>query len=154
VRWYWFLAPLLLVSFAGQQIYLAQTHHLSPWSGGGFGMFSSLDAGQRRTIEINVTYDGLRQRQPLPNALRDTAQRTATLPTPENIKKLAEKINQTIGNNLLKNNAEQLYQITLTVWRIRYSPDNLASQPEAVISQTFHMRPPRANNDLNRDLGL
>jgi len=37
------LVPLLLVLVAARQIYLVQSQQLTPWLGGGFGMFASVD---------------------------------------------------------------------------------------------------------------
>ena len=45
-------APLLLIVMALRQLILAQTMGLSPWKGGGFGMFASLDKSQSRLLVI------------------------------------------------------------------------------------------------------
>lgn len=37
------LASILLIVVACRQFYLTQTHELTPWLGGGFGMFASVD---------------------------------------------------------------------------------------------------------------
>lgn len=46
-RW---LVPSILVGVALLQITLAHTANLSPWKGGGFGMFSSIDSPSMRTV--------------------------------------------------------------------------------------------------------
>ncbi|NEP16859.1 MAG: hypothetical protein F6J97_08125 [Leptolyngbya sp. SIO4C1] len=48
---YWGV-PLLLSAVALRQILLTQTAGLSPWHGGGFGMFASADRDERRLIEV------------------------------------------------------------------------------------------------------
>jgi hypothetical protein len=45
------LPAVILVMVALLQIYLAQTANLSPWKGGGFGMFGAIDAPDMRVIQ-------------------------------------------------------------------------------------------------------
>lgn len=44
------LVPLIMVAIALFQLYLAHTADLSPWKGGGFGMFSSVDSPSMRVL--------------------------------------------------------------------------------------------------------
>lgn len=44
------LVPVLLLLVAGRQFYLAQTQLLTPWLGGGFGMFASIDRIDHRVV--------------------------------------------------------------------------------------------------------
>ena len=53
-----YVAPALLVVVAVQQIILSSTLHLSPWTGGGFGMFSSIDTILTRTVRGSLIVDG------------------------------------------------------------------------------------------------
>lgn len=54
-----YATPALLVIVACLQLYRAQTQHLTPWKGGGFGMFSSADIPPWRTLRIYLdTGDG------------------------------------------------------------------------------------------------
>lgn len=46
------LAPGLLVLVACAQLTLVRTHHLTPWKGGGFGMFSTFDSPSARTLRL------------------------------------------------------------------------------------------------------
>lgn len=46
------LIPAILTTVALQQIRLATTQNLSPWKGGGFGMFSSIDNRKNRYIKL------------------------------------------------------------------------------------------------------
>ncbi|MBE9076218.1 hypothetical protein IQ241_02720 [Romeria aff. gracilis LEGE 07310] len=47
--------PLLLAIVAGRQLVLTQTVGLSPWHGGGFGMFASIDRDEWRQVEAVAT---------------------------------------------------------------------------------------------------
>ena len=44
----WFLAPALLLAVAGVHSYLVEAKKQTPWEGGGFGMFSTMDKRQAR----------------------------------------------------------------------------------------------------------
>ena len=48
---FWFV-PILLMVVALRQITLVFTIDLTPWKGGGFGMFSSIDRPSNRVIEV------------------------------------------------------------------------------------------------------
>lgn len=52
-------APGLLLAIAMAQVVLARSRDLSPWKGGGFGMFSTVDRPQtRRILAEGVAEDG------------------------------------------------------------------------------------------------
>jgi hypothetical protein len=54
-RWRTILPVALLVSVACVQIILTRTSGLSPWKGGGFGMFSTTDDSGRRRVRVFVS---------------------------------------------------------------------------------------------------
>ena len=45
----------LLLAVAAVQVTLARTAGLSPWKGGGFGMFSTTDDAGRRRVRVFVS---------------------------------------------------------------------------------------------------
>lgn len=52
LRW---LTPLLLFCIAGTQIFLVFTYNLTPWKGGGFGMFAYIDRMNHRPVHLTIT---------------------------------------------------------------------------------------------------
>lgn len=55
---FWFV-PLLLIVIALRQLFLVSTVKLTPWKGGGFGMFSSIDRPSNRVVEVRgITKSG------------------------------------------------------------------------------------------------
>ena len=50
--------PLLLLIVAALQVLLVHTTNLSPWKGGGFGMFSTVDSPDVRVLQAFVTVGG------------------------------------------------------------------------------------------------
>ncbi len=56
---FYYLVPAVLVLVACLQLWRAHTQHLTPWKGGGFGMFSTVDApGQRILRTYLLTPEG------------------------------------------------------------------------------------------------
>ena len=90
-RW---LVSLILIGVALVQIYLAATANLTPWKGGGFGMFAAIDSSAMRVIQA----EGLDQNgQILPldlvNALdTQTLRRIRALPRPSDLEQIAPQL--------------------------------------------------------------
>jgi hypothetical protein len=49
-----FAAPALLCVVAARQIALVRTERLTPWKGGGFGMFATVESGATRIVKIRL----------------------------------------------------------------------------------------------------
>lgn len=92
LRW---LPSLLLVAVAIHQIVLAGTEGLSPWAGGGFGMFSSADAGTTRHFHAFIKRPGLRREAHPPPELRDWLRRVLTLPSDDRLREIARALERT-----------------------------------------------------------
>jgi hypothetical protein len=86
------LPPILLVVVAFAQIGLAYTQHLSPWSGGGFGMFSTQDAAGNRHLHVFALHPGVRRELELPEAHGEEILRARALPTAARLRALAESL--------------------------------------------------------------
>lgn len=89
VNWRVSVPPMLLAVVASTQIALARTAHLTPWKGGGFGMFSSLDAVAFRRVRVFLEAPDRSEELLIPVSLEDLATRTATLPTDAWMERLA-----------------------------------------------------------------
>lgn len=51
------VVPTLLVTVFCIQFYLVHNHNLTQWKGGGFGMFSTIDAPSERSLKIQLNTD-------------------------------------------------------------------------------------------------
>ena len=103
---------VLLVVVALCQIGLAKTAALTPWKGGGFGMFSTLDHGAYRGVDIVVEAADRSESLAIPPSLETAAARAAACPTEGLLRALAEGV---AGR-------EQRYQravsrVIVTAWR-------------------------------------
>lgn len=89
----WLAAPAVLIAIAIHQIYLVRTVNLTPWKGGGFGMFSTDRTGASRTVRIYLAAQKGEQLLQLPvTAPRELRERVLALrqaPTFEGARTLA-----------------------------------------------------------------
>jgi len=85
------LPAMILVMVALLQIYLTQTANLSPWKGGGFGMFGAIDAPAMRAIQAEgLDQDGKPIQLDVYSALDDrTIRRIRTLPRQSDLEQIA-----------------------------------------------------------------
>src|SRR5262245_49145722 len=75
------LPPVLLVVVALCQVALAKTVGLTPWKGGGFGMFSTLDHGAYRGVVAIVEAPDRSETLEIPPSLEELAARAAACPS-------------------------------------------------------------------------
>jgi hypothetical protein len=87
-----YVAPSLLLAVAGLQMLLAGTASLSPWKGGGFGMFSTVDAPSARFLRVYLITGGREIPVLLPDQLRPLAAEIKTMPRARRLRDLACKV--------------------------------------------------------------
>ena len=120
---------ILLVVLALSQIYLVRTVSLSPWAGGGFGMFSTPDAPRSRTVRAYVLTPGVRREVAIPDSLKDAALRAAAIPTDSRLTALALEIAGAPTPEHIPPRA-----VLIEVWKTEYDPETLAPSPGIVKS--------------------
>jgi hypothetical protein len=114
----WWYAPVaLLIAVALRQIVLTQTADLAPWSGGGFGMFATVDGWGNRHVAAFAIRPDVRRELEIPAALRDATRRLRAYPSEANARAFATAL------------AEQptpdegpLEAIEIQVWSTTYDP--------------------------------
>ena len=119
------MALLLAVGVA--QLVVALTADLSPWKGGGFGMFSTTDDAGRRHVRVFVAAAERSEELAIPPSLEDVATRAAVLPTDAWLGRLARGVVA----------REQRYRrpvetVRIEAWRINYAPDTLAASTRLI----------------------
>lgn len=97
--WYSPIAVLCIV--AVWQIQRAHSTDLSPWKGGGFGMFSTVDQPAMRYLKVFLIEEGQETPIALPESLKPRTQRTKADPSKDNLEQVAEHL-QGIGLNQLR----------------------------------------------------
>ena len=120
-----YLPVALLAVTALLQITLAYRSHLSPWLGGGFGMFSTTDTWTRRHLHVWARSPGVRREVFVPPRLGRLARAALALPTAEHLRALA------LATSEEPTNDEPIEAIEVQIWAPRFDRDTLA--PSSVL---------------------
>ena len=80
---------ILLLGMVAMHGWLVHEHHLSPWLGAGFGMFSSYDGPSNRTLQVYAHGGGLEWPVEIPDGPQTLAYRVAAMPSPGRLEAFA-----------------------------------------------------------------
>ena len=116
------MPPVLLIVVAVFQITLTHRSGLSPWKGGGFGMFSTTDDSGRRHVRIFVSAPGRSEEVSIAPSLADAAERAAVLPTDGMLTRLARRVVERE-----RRGHRPVESVRIQAWRIVYAPATLAA---------------------------
>ncbi|MEM7065679.1 MAG: hypothetical protein AAF572_21270 [Cyanobacteria bacterium P01_B01_bin.77] len=132
--------PLLLTTIALRQIALVHIAGLSPWHGGGYGMFASIDRDERRVITTQLL--GCEQTEEIdlqkivadtPGVLRrDTYIHVSTFPTEAQLRRVGKRLLASDSQTILHStNREQgcTSKLQLQPWRLIYEDSSIAYEP-------------------------
>jgi hypothetical protein len=86
------IAPILLCAVALVQLYVTRTTLLTPWKGGGFGMFSTVDSPSVRFLRIALQTDRGAVYVEVPPRFQREAMRLREAPDERSLHALAEKL--------------------------------------------------------------
>ncbi len=95
-------------------------HQLSPWKGGGFGMFSSTDVGRQRQLRVYLVEPHRVREVAIPASLESRALRVATLPSRARLRDFAERMGEAVGGL-----SPELSTVRVELWRTRFDPNHL-----------------------------
>ena len=87
-----YLAPGLLILIASVQMVRGHFYDQSPWKGGGFGMFSTVDSPGARFLKIYLISETGEIAVKAPNRLRRLDRIVRTVPTPKNLDLMAQEL--------------------------------------------------------------
>src|SRR5262245_5047631 len=124
---------LLLVAVALAQIWAVKTGPLSPWLGGGFGMFASTDSPARRHLHAVALRAGLREELEIPDALARDVRRALGYPSARRLRARAHEL-EALERERGEPAAAPLEAISIGVYRVRYDPETLAPSGEPIAS--------------------
>lgn len=136
------VAPAVLLAVAGVQLAASQRHGLSPWKGGGFGMFATVDSPAARFLRIRLLGDGREVPVLVPDRLRRAAHELRTTGSPAGASALARTLAEGTWVELRLASALRYYQ------RLLSSPEQASSELVAAIGRATGDG--RASVDLGR----
>jgi hypothetical protein len=128
-----------MLTVAAAQVRLVDTVQLSPWKGGGFGMFASTDGGSNRRVRVYLVDQGAEHSvTPRSPSLRKLAERAGVLPTRARLEKLARAVGEQAR---LEHHA--LDRVRVEVWRTHFAKATLMSEQvllaEAAVDLDAHV---------------
>ena len=129
-----FIPTFLLIVVACVQIYLARTANLTPWKGGGFGMFSTTDGNANRYLRVYITGPQRSEEILIKPSLEDLAMRAQMYPGNSQLEKLAKSI---LKDQQKKNLPAQ--SVRIEVWRIQYDKQMLKPTTKVIHEYTYSL---------------
>jgi hypothetical protein len=120
IRWTAAIPTALLVLVALTQIALTRTTALTPWKGGGFGMFSTTDDVSRRTVRVFVSAPDRSEEIAIPPSLADLAARAAAQPGDWLLGRLARAVAARE-----RRHGRRVDEVVVQCWRVVYEPVTL-----------------------------
>lgn len=133
-QWRTILPVALLVAVAAAQVILTRTSGLSPWKGGGFGMFSTTDDAGRRRVRVFVTAAERSEEIAIAPSLEDAAARTAVLPSDRLLTRLARRVVERE-----RRHGRPVEAVRIETWRVVYAPDTLAATARVTGEFTYRV---------------
>jgi len=128
-----YLPVLLLFSVASFQIFLSYESNLSAWSGGGFGMFSTTDAGGSRHLHAFTITPDIRREIMLTPDYEKKREQLLALPSEYRIRKFAKILSQ------IESPDEGPGTINITIWKTTYDPVTLEPATMMLKSMAVHV---------------
>jgi hypothetical protein len=126
----------LLVLVATGQMALSGVAALTPWKGGGFGMFSTNDHAAHRTIRIIVTARDRSEEIAISPSLEDAASRAAMLPGRRELERLARLVVERE-----RRHGRPAEAVRIECWRTEYDPTTLVATRRALCHFLFRVDP-------------
>lgn len=93
-KWLPALAPAVLTAVALAQITLTQVEELTPWKGGGFGMFSTIDSPSARVLRLELHTESGVVPVEIPPSAKRAAEEARAMPTQARLEALALELSR------------------------------------------------------------
>ena len=116
-----YVPAIVLACVALIQVYLVNAHGLSPWKGGGFGMFSTIDGTRNRLLRLYIVRGPEERRIEIPRGLEADVLRARLLPTDRNLTAVAERFVEQSGDRIRGTDA-----VRVEIWRGAFDPERVS----------------------------
>jgi hypothetical protein len=121
---------------ASGQIALTYLTPLSPWKGGGFGMFATLDGRPFRYVRMFVRAPERSEELAVPSSLEELAASAEILPSDQRLERLARAV---VAREHRR--GRPVEEVRLDVWRVEFGAGSLAPSDRLLRRYVFR-RPP------------
>src|SRR6186997_1614670 len=109
------IPALILLAVASVQIFLVHTGRLTPWKGGGFGMFSTTDGSMFRSLRVFVSAPDRSEELLLKGKLEDLAARAQLYPS--------DGLLEDVAAGVMKDQRKKglpVQTVEIDVWNVEY----------------------------------
>ena len=130
------LPAVLLTIVAVTQIVLTQVAMLSPWKGGGFGMFSTLDGRPFRYARLFVRAPGRSEEITVPPSLEDVTASAEILPTGTQLDRLARAVMAREHRR-----GRPADEVRIEVWRVEFAAGSLIPRERLLRHHEYRATP-------------
>ena len=132
VHWRTLLPTVLLLLVAVTQVVLVRAADLSPWKGGGFGMFATTDGTAFRYVRLFADAPGRSEELNVTASLEFAALRAQLFPSDRFMTRLGEAV----GERELRQGRD-VATVRVEVWRIEFSDRPLRGSEKRLRSLTI-----------------
>ena len=130
------LPAVVLAVVAATQIVLTQVQMLSPWKGGGFGMFSTLDERPFRHVRMFVRAPERSEELAVPPSLEELAASAEILPSDLQLERLARAV---VAREHRR--GQPADEVRIDVWRVEFAAGSLAPRDHLLRRYEFRAAP-------------
>ena len=127
---------MVLIVVATAQIVLTQVRMLSPWKGGGFGMFATLDGRPFRYVRMFVRAPERSEELAVPASLEELAASVEILPSDPQLERLARAV---VAREHRRGRPAD--EVRLEVWRVEFAAGSLAPRDHLLRRYEFRGAP-------------
>jgi hypothetical protein len=135
-RWWAALPAVLLTIVAAAQIVLTQVAMLSPWKGGGFGMFATLDGRPFRYARLFVRAPERSEELAVPPSLEDLTASAEILPARAQLDRLARAV---IARE--HRHGRPADDVRIEVWRVEFAAGSLMPRERLLRRHEYRATP-------------
>ena len=127
------LPPALLLAVFTAQVVLVRTADLTPWKGGGFGMFSTLDHGAYRRVSIVVQAPDRSESIEVAPSIEADEARAVACPSDRLLRRLAVAVAERE-----RRHERPVSSVAITVWRAEFERGSLVPSERLLRSFDYH----------------
>jgi hypothetical protein len=135
-RWSAALPAVLLTIVATTQIVLTRVTMLSPWKGGGFGMFSTLDGRPFRYARLFVRAPERSEELAVPPSLEELVASVEILPGEAQLDRLARAV---VARE--RRRGRPADEVRIEVWRVEFAAGSLMPRDTLLKRHEFRAAP-------------
>ena len=135
LRW---TGPSILLIIAALQVYQVRVHDLTPWKGGGFGMFSTVDNPRRRIVRcLLIGDDGRETPLKIPARLERLTWEVRAIPTADRLSELAHEVAAEFNQSVAQAGAQvRARHVRAEVWRVAFDSRDHTLTPVKLREET------------------